>query len=322
MRELLGRISALDPEAGAAVKVIAYFDELTGAGIEPVIRGAAVLTGVPAGFTRPGRGPALRADPAGQVRRTAAGPDPSWCSTRVGDGVLWLERATATPGPVEAMVLERAAAALRTRLEPAPDAASGRTALARALVDADLSEEQRVLAARRYGLAPGTRARAVADHGGGVRVLAPDDPPGARQAGVGPVVEALALPSSWHDARRALRFTARGTGADPGPRVVFAEELGGLLLLADTVRPGGEPVPDVAALERVAREAPPLLAALDAVASSPSLRAAARAQGQHHSTLQESVGRAERLLGWPVHEVSGRLRLQVALALRRLYCNL
>ncbi|QUX26605.1 helix-turn-helix domain-containing protein [Nocardiopsis akebiae] len=322
MRELLGRISALDPEAGAAVKVIAYFDELTGAGIEPVIRGAAVLTGIPAGFTRPGRGPALRADPAGQVRRTAADPDPSWCSTRVGDGVLWLERATATPGPVEAMVLERAAAALRTRIEPAPDAASGRTALARALVDADLSEEQRVLAARRCGLAPQARARAVADHGGGVRVLAPDDPPGARQAGVGPVVEALALPSSWHDARRALRFTARGTGADPGPRVVFAEELGGLLLLADTVRPGGEPVPDVAALERVAREAPPLLAALDAVASSSSLRAAARAQGQHHSTLQESVGRAERLLGWPVHEVSGRLRLQVALALRRLYCNL
>ncbi|WP_435106899.1 helix-turn-helix domain-containing protein [Nocardiopsis synnemataformans] len=321
MRELLGRISALDPEAGAAVKVIAYFDELTGAGIEPVVRGAAVLTGVPAGFTHPGRGLALRIDPAGEVRRTAADPDPSWCSVRVCGGVLWLER-TAEPGPVEAMVLERAAAAARTRLERTPPAAGGRAALARALVDPDLPEEQRARAARRLGINPGSPARAVADHGGGVRVLAAAEPPGERRAGVGPAVEALALPSSWHDARRALRFTARGTGADPGPCVVFAEELGGLLLLADTVRPGSEPVPDVAALERVAREAAPLLVVLDAVASSPSLRAAAVRAGVHHSTLQESVGRAERLLGWPVREVSGRLRLQVALALRRLYCNL
>ncbi len=322
MRELLGRISALDPEAGAAVKVIAYFDELTGAGIEPVVRGAAVLTGVPAGFAHPGRGLTLRIDPAGEVRRTAAAPDPSWCSVRVGGGVLWLERATADPGPVEAMVLERAAAAVRARLEHTPPAAGGRAALVQALIDPGLPEEQRARAARRFGINPGSPARAVADHGGGVRVLAAAEPPGERRAGVGPAVEALALPSSWHDARRALRFTARGTGADPGPRVVFAEELGGLLLLADTVRPGSEPVPDVAALERVAREAAPLLAALDAVASSPSLRAAARMGGQHHSTLQESVERAERLLGWPVREVSGRLRLQVALALRRLYCNL
>ncbi|PDP89639.1 CdaR family transcriptional regulator [Glycomyces fuscus] len=318
MRELLGRISALDPEAGAAVKVIAYFDELTGAGIEPVVRGAAVLTGVPAGFAHPGRGLALRVDPAGEVRRTAAGPDPSWCSVEAGGGVLWLERTT-EPGPVEAMVLERAAAAARARLERTPPAAGGRTALARALVDPGLPEEQRARAARRLGIDPGSPARAVADHGGGVRVLTAAEPPGDRRAGVGPAVEALALPSSWHDARRALRFTARGTGTDPGPRVVFAEELGGLLLLADTVRPGSEPVPDVAALERVAREAAPLLAALDAVASSPSLRAAAVRAGVHHSTLQESVGRAERLLGWPVREVSGRLRLQVALALRRLH---
>jgi hypothetical protein len=318
MRELLGRISALDPEAGAAVKVIAYFDELTGAGIEPVVRGAAVLTGVPAGFSHPGRGPALRVEPSGQVRRADADPDPSWCSVQVGGGVLWLER-TAEPGPVEAMVLERAGAAVRARLERTVPAAGGRAALAQALVDAGLPAQRRARAARRFGIVPGSLARAVADHGGGVRVVAADEPPGERRAGVGPAVEAPDLPSSWHDARRALRFTARGTGSDPGPRVVFAEEMGGLLLLADTVRPGSPPVPDVVALDRVAREAAPLLAALDALARSPSLRAAAVRAGVHHSTLQEGVGRAERLLGWQVRGVSGRLRLQVALALRCLH---
>ncbi|MFD6952700.1 CdaR family transcriptional regulator [Nocardiopsis sp. TSRI0078] len=318
MRELLGRISALDPEAGAAVKVIAYFDELAGTGLEPVVRGAAVLTGVPAGFVGPGRDPALRVAPDGSVERGAHGPDPSWCSVRAGGGVLWLELAE-EPGPVEAMVLERAAAAVRARMERTAPMAGGRAALAEALVDPGLPEEQRARAARRFGIVPGSPTRAVALHGGGIRVVAAAEDPGGERAGVGPAVEALGLPSSWEDARRALRFTARGTGTDPGPRVVFAEDLGGLLLLADTVRPGDPPVPDVAALERVARDAAPLLAALEAVASSPSLRAAAARAGVHHSTLQESVGRAERLLGWPVREVTGRLRLQVALVLRRLH---
>ncbi|WP_160051392.1 helix-turn-helix domain-containing protein [Nocardiopsis sp. FR26] len=318
MRELLGRIAALDPEAGAAVRVIAYFDELTGTGPEPVVRGAAFLTGVPAGLTDHARGLALRVSPDGGVERGVPGPDPSWCSVRVGGAVLWLELA-GEPGPVAAMVLERAAAVLRTRLEPTLPMAGGRAALAEALVDPHLSEEQRARAARRYGIVPGSLARAVALHGGGIRVVAAADRLGAERAGVGPAVEALALPSSWADARRALRFTAEGTRLDPGPRVVLAEELGGLLLLADAVRPGTPPVADVVALERVARDAAPLLVALEAVASSPSLRAAAVRAGVHHSTLQESVGRAERVLGWPVREVSGRLRLQVALALRRLH---
>lgn len=321
MRELLGRISALDPEAGAAVQVIAYFDELAGAGLEPVVRGAAVLTGVPAGFVDRGRGLALRVDTAGAVERAAPAPDPSWCSMAVGRGVLWLEL-TDEPGPVEAMVLERAAAAVRARLERTVPMAGGRAALAEALVDSALPEGQRDRAARRFGIVPGSLARAVAVHGGGVRVVAAADFPGGGRSGVGPAVEAAGLPSSWEDARRALRFTAEGTGLDPGPRVVFAEELGGLLLLADAVRPGTGPAPDVVALERVARDSVSLLAALEAVASSPSMRAAAARVGVHHSTLQESTGRAERVLGWPVRGVSERLRLQVALALRRLHRNL
>ncbi|WP_433214061.1 hypothetical protein [Microtetraspora malaysiensis] len=50
MRELVGRLAALDPDAGAAVQVIAYFDRLveSRAGLEAIVRGAAVLAGCPA----------------------------------------------------------------------------------------------------------------------------------------------------------------------------------------------------------------------------------------------------------------------------------
>ena len=50
VKELAGRLAALDPDAGAAVRVIAYFDRLNDghAGLETIVRGAAVLSGCPA----------------------------------------------------------------------------------------------------------------------------------------------------------------------------------------------------------------------------------------------------------------------------------
>lgn len=324
MRELLGRISALDPEAGEAVRVIAYFDSLAGAGVEPLVRGAAVLTGVPAGFVDRSRGVALRVAPDGSVDRAVSDPDPAWCSVpvRAVGGTLWLER-TGEPGPVGAMVLERASAALRAHLELTGPVQGSPAALTGVLVDAHVAESVRLRAARRLGVPAHARVHAVAVLDGAVRVVTGAEAPveGAERAGIGPAVEVPGLPKSWADARRALRFTAEGTGADPGPRVVHAEELGGLLMLADAVTRGSEPVPDVVSLDRVGRESPVLLEALDAVAAAPSLRAAATALGMHHSTLQEGVARAERVLGWPVRDVAGRLRLQVALALRRLHRN-
>jgi DNA-binding PucR family transcriptional regulator len=38
----------------------------------------------------------------------------------------------------------------------------------------------------------------------------------------------------------------------------------------------------------------------------------------HHSTLQERIEHAERLLGWPIRNPAGRQRLALALSLRRL----
>ncbi|MEU1101525.1 helix-turn-helix domain-containing protein [Streptomyces tibetensis] len=140
----------------------------------------------------------------------------------------------------------------------------------------------------------------------------------AGRLGVGPAVPVLELPRSWAGARTALRFTAEDTPQDPGPSVVHADELGGIALLADLVAPGSEPPEDVRALESAAATAPWLPATLHAVASTSSLRAAAAEINVHHSTLQERLAHAEHLLGWPVRTPQGRLRLQLALTMRRL----
>ena len=82
---------------------------------------------------------------------------------------------------------------------------------------------------------------------------------------MGPAVPVLELPRSWAEARTALRFTAEGTAQDPGPKAVYADELGGVALLAGLVAPGAEPPPDVRALEAAGAATPWLLATLHAV---------------------------------------------------------
>ncbi|GII56785.1 hypothetical protein Pth03_51740 [Planotetraspora thailandica] len=329
MKELAGRLTALDPDAGAAVRVIAYFDRLVEgrAGLEALVRGAAVLAGCPARLDDERHRVRIRVEPDG-LRADHDGPaDPAWSSAPLvpdGPAAFWLER----PGPggvVEAMVLERATAAIRTVLDrtrgAAPPAQAGDQALTELVVDGAAPEASRLHAGRRLGLrAERARAVALADGAAGVRpfvqaVPGPGLPPG--RAGVGPAVPLADLPASWAAARVALRLTAEGTEQDPGPRVVHADELGGLAVLAGAIGPGTPPVPDVRALDRAAASAPWTLATLDAVAFSPSLRAAATALHVHHSTLQDRLVHAEQVLGWSVHEPQGRLRLQLALVMRR-----
>jgi hypothetical protein len=242
------------------------------------------------------------------------------------DAGLWLEH----PGPpdgVHAMILERAVAAVRVVLDRtrgrAPAGGSGDDpALVETVLDASAPLAVRLSAAARLGLHTGQRVRAVALEGGGARVepadgtrrQAPEEP----RAGIGPAVEPARLPESWAAARTALRFTAEGTAHDPGPRTVHADDLGALTLLAGAVGPDTPPVPDLLAVERAVAEAPWAAATLHAVASAPSLRSAAAELTVHHSTLQERLAQLDRALGWDVHTPHGRLRLQLALAVRRL----
>jgi hypothetical protein len=336
VKELAGRLAALDPDAGAALQVIAYFDRLIDgrAGLEALVRGAAVLSGCPARLVDEDRGVRVRVGTDG-LRRDDGGPvDPEWPwapLTPGGPPAVWLERTGASDG-VHAMVLERAAAAARvvldrTRGRAPADARAADPASLEVLLDASATDHARRQAAIRLGLRYVTSARVLATAEAGPVVEAVpasgDSTPatGGRRAGIGPSVPVPELPVSWAAARTALRFTAEGTDQDPGPRTVYADELGGLALLAQTVGPTTEPVPDVHALEHAAAAAPWVASTLNAVAFSTSLRAAAAELNVHHSTLQDRLAQAEHWLDWPVHDPHGRLRLQLALVLRRLHRN-
>jgi hypothetical protein len=316
MRDLAVRLAALDADAGAALRVIAYFDGLTEAraGLQSIVRGAAVLAGCPARLSDDDRRVHIRVTPDGAAAPGPVAADDAWMRTEAGSATLWLER-TGEPGPVEAMILERASGALRAVL----DRTRGRApvadpAVVELVVDASAPADVRAKAARTLHLPPGP-IRAVALESGPA-LLAAGAPPPTTRAGLGPAVEVPDLPASWAAARVALRFAAEGTDDDPGDTVVDHADLGALVLLADA--PGAADAPDLHALDHAASAAPWALTTLHAYAAAPSLRAAATALRVHHSTLQDRVTVAEHLLGWPLRDPPGRLRLQLALALRRL----
>ncbi|MGW7544599.1 helix-turn-helix domain-containing protein [Streptomyces sp. NPDC054770] len=342
MKELAGRLAAVDPDAGAAVAVIAYFDRLaeTRAGLEALVRGAAVLAGCPARLADEERGVRLRVEPDGRRSDAMGAPGPGWpCAPLVPGGppALWLERAGADgTGVVDAVILERASAAVRSVLDRtrgrAPGSPVDDPALVETVLDAGAPLPARLHAARRLGLdtaGPAARFRAVAVADGPPRIM-PDGPPRimgdgpapvlpAGRAGVGPAVAVADLPRSWAAARTALRFASGGDAPEPGgPSVVHADELGGVALLAGLVVPGAEPAPDVRAVQAAAADAPWMLRTLHAVASTASLRAAAAGINVHHSTLQDRLTHAEHLLGWSVRTPQGRFRLQLALTMRHL----
>ncbi|MEW2352985.1 helix-turn-helix domain-containing protein [Spirillospora sp. NPDC029432] len=335
MRELLGRVTALDPEAGAAMRVITYFDELLErrAGLESVVRGAAFLAGCPARFIDDQRRLLIRIDPDGRHLDGRTPVDDHWpVQNADGPARLLLERpAGERPGGVlDAVILERAAATARTVLDrtrsrpgtgPDTDPAS-----VEVLLDRRASERERRRAADRLGLADTARAIALPGHQVRIEPVPPvartAEPSASQRAGVGPAVAVMALPDSWEAARTALRFTAEATPHDPGPRVVHADDLGTLTVLAAHIRPGDPPTPDMTALDAAASCAPWMLLTLDTVATSTSLRAAANALNLHHSTLRSRLAQAERLLKWDPVSPTGRLRLQLALIARRLHRNL
>ena len=341
MKDLAVRLAALDADAGAALRVIAYFDGLAEnkAGLQAIVRGAAVLAGCPARLDDRSRRVRVRVDPAGRAAPDPSAADERWMGMAVvpdASAILWLER-IGEPGPVEAMILERAAGAARAVLDrtrgraPAED-----PALVELIVDASASPEVRRQAATSMRLSESDRFRAAAlptgpqvfpaeatpgiagRPGPGPAAASPGLPasPATPRAGIGPAVAPLDLPASYAAARIALRFAADGTAEDPGPKVVRHEDLGGLALLADL--PDSADVPDLRALEHAAAAGPWVLSTLHAFAEASSLRAAATASRLHHSSFQDRIAQAEHLLGWPIRDPHGRLRLQLALALRRL----
>ncbi|MDT7697056.1 MAG: hypothetical protein QOI75_6423 [Pseudonocardiales bacterium] len=227
MKGLLLRLSALDSDAEAAVRVIAYFDRLVERAATPgeVVRATAALAECVVGWASSGSpdAGALRFAPNGAevgaevpIQSSASAPvDPSDSASTAR---VWLER-PGTSAPLDDLVLERLALTARLlgsarRRTPAPNLADP------ALVELVLAErearEDRARAVHLLGLAAGLP----------VRVLAVRPAPGRD-----PIAEAVALVSPARGPR-TVRVAAIGevaavllqppAGADALPPVLRA----------------------------------------------------------------------------------------------------
>lgn len=330
MRELAGRLRALDPEASQTLKVITYFDRLVDGrvGAEGLLRGAAVLAGIPVGHAPAGAPRGRRFGP--DVAALPEGSPEGWPHVALSEGaVVWLERG-GPPHANDAMVLERLAISLSilsTRLDTeAPTRRAVET-----LVSADASDEEREGALQRLALPMHVPVRAlavptglavahavphavVATRFGVVRaaLTVGDAAAAAAQVGIGVVAaRATEISGSWRSALIALRLT------DAQRPVVRADELGSLLVLAQLEDTRSIPHPDVIAVGRALDEGwtEPLLRSL---AAGTSRRALAAAADVHHSTMGARVGKLTTVLDFDPSTPFGRTRLDVALLLYRL----
>jgi len=133
--------------------------------------------------------------------------------------------------------------------------------------------------------------------------------------GVGPALPGIRAPESWREARTALRL------ASPEEPVVRADELGGLLVLAERLRSEDiDATPDVLSLDRIAAEpgGDDLLGVLRAYCATDSVRKAAALVYRHHSTVAYHLQHASAVLGFELDNPAGRFRLSLALVMRAL----
>jgi hypothetical protein len=317
MQELAGRLTALDPEASATLKVVSYFDTLVDheVGMETLLHGASVLGGCPAGF-HPGHGAgALRMAPDG--RPMPPGPPEDWPATAAGpDAVVWLERDGA-PHANDAMILERLALAVpisRSRARPG----SGLNRAIEHILDASAPKHDRATAAAQLRLDPRRLVRAVCParqrpgHAASERTASERNslyplrdrasrdragfgeqqgqPGNPGYAGIGTAAEPAHLPRFWSAALVALRL------ADESSPVVEADALGTLLLLAEAADAASQLHPDVAVLETLAADRAPL-PTLDALARAGTARAAASA-GRSPSRTTRRIPRDSARSAW------------------------
>jgi len=314
MQELAGRLKVLDPAASESVKIIGYFDSLVagGAGVESVVRAAAILSGVPAGARVRGRLIGVDADGARTAPREPEGADAADAPR------VWLERPEGA-GLNDAMIVDRAQVALSiivARADPTMSAVER-------VIDATTSRVDREAAAHRLRLsgavrvvaAPPTSPHALmastvlATNEGAVWIGLGDVVPADGPVGTSVASDLDDLPRACADARLALRL------ADDRHRVMDAADLGVLILLARSFEASAPRHPDVEALDALDARA---VEALDVVIDSESIRAAATRLSMHHSSLQSRQETWTRQLGYDPLSPRGRARFLAARMLQRL----
>ena len=340
MQELLGRLSALDPEASQGLLVIACFDELVAGNVNTraLLSAAASLAGCVAGFHSEGSGHVVRITPRGEC----AAPSPSAGPPSVGAGLgvrvveaatgltVWLER-DEDAHVNDSIILERLALSVRVR--HGGGRAGDRRRTLSVLLDGSVPADERLSAAARLGLSATVHYRVVAvplfatwEHHpeapedvvptpfGLIHALvvrADTNPLDCTPRGTGSASLPVHLHRSFQGAVVALRLCS-----PPGIPTVDADDYGGLVdVLVDMS--ADAPLVDVDLLEPV-MGIPWGEATVDALVRSGSVRQAARIGGVHHSTMQSRLDTMTDALGFDPLNGFGRTRLGLAHLLWRL----
>lgn len=320
MQDLLGRLTALDPDASETLKVVSYFDALVArsVGAESMLRGAAMLSGATVGHRVGGQSIRIRAD---GVRIEPVDPEAGWMLRETGPGaVAWIERTE--PHTNDAMILERLALALgiiRARRSAGADSA------VELVISSHASADERAAALSRLRLPAGDLrvvasppdpapppqhpSAVVATRHGLTRatiLTAGTDAADAWSAdlrrGIGTAGAGERLPESWSSALIAVRLTS------PAEPMVAADDLGAFLLVAEAAD-AGSLHPDAAALARLDARG---LELLDAVVEEQSVRGAAVRLGRHHSSVQERLTALVGALGYDPRTSRGHTRYALA----------
>lgn len=165
MRGLLLRLSDLDPNAGAYLRVIEYFDRLVnnGVSLEGLTRASAALSGCTAGLRDEDSGRVIRFDSNGQSSPPLIQPVGVEIPVVIDDvivGHVWLERET--PEPLDEILVERMAVTAGARWRPLRSIEGTDPALLELVISSAAEDQDRIRALRLMGLSPLQDLRAIA----------------------------------------------------------------------------------------------------------------------------------------------------------------
>ena len=165
MRGLLLRLSDLDPNAGAYLRVIEYFDRLVnnGVSLEALTRASAALSGCTAGLRDEDSGRVIRFDSNGQSSPPLVQPVGIEIPVMIDDvivGHVWLEREN--PEPLDEILVERMAVTAGARWRPLRSIEGTDPALLELVISSAAEDQDRIRALRLMGLSPVQDIRAMA----------------------------------------------------------------------------------------------------------------------------------------------------------------
>lgn len=328
------RLAELDADSAGMVRIIDYFDALLrhGADAAAMLRASAALADCVVGMRIPkpdGTTELRRCSPRGVWSPQPYLPPSSSKDVVVEDGTagaVWIER-DGPPLPLDDMLVDRMAltAAIIVHPRRVPTMAEhsanllmpmDRSAVLEACssLRIDPSTPVRVVAAQSMQLnlfRTFAAGRAVEVEGGDETFLLclPTVPTDIDIPENGRVGVSLAVPASEiHDYLDTARFARRQATSEN--RLVSADQLGALLLLAPGAVPDASMIPDIASAAALSNSAPgqELLDTLRIYLHAGTLRAAADRMHLHHSSVAQRLLKLSQHLGFGVDIIEHRAR--------------